>query len=153
MAPYPLTATSHAIGLSGGGPGDLSGVFAPGTSPMSDYISGMPDDHPRDPLPEQPRAEPEIIPPPELGTARWRGRGPGVFILIDRLGHTRRITFAKPGPLAVILAVLAVGAVATAVLLVLLGFVLVWIPLSLTIIGGLALTGFIRGFRRRLGPR
>lgn len=124
--------------------------FAAGNLPTALYIPSMHDDQP--PLPDQPGVEPDII-PPETGSARWRGRGPGVFILIDRLGYTRRITFAKPGPLAIIVAVLLVGAVATAVLLLLLGFVLIWIPVSLTIIAALILVGFVRRFWRRTGTR
>ena len=107
----------------------------------------MTEERPRDSTPERPSAEPEVL-PPENNTARWRGRGPGVFVFIDRLGHTRRLTFAPPGPLAIILALLIVGAIATAVLLVLLGFVLVWIPVSLTLVAAVVLVGAWRRLTR-----
>lgn len=112
----------------------------------------MQNERPRDSMPERPSAEPEVL-PPEVGTAHWRGRGPGVFVFIDRLGHERRIRFAPPGPLAIILAVLVVGAIATAVLLVLLGFVLVWIPVSLMLVAAVVLTGLWRRLMRGSGTR
>ena len=112
----------------------------------------MHDERPRDSTPDQPRAEPEIL-PPEGSNAHWRGRGPGVFIFMDRLGHARRVSFAPPGPLSIILAILAVGAVATVVLLVLLGFVLVWVPISLMLVGAGVLAGMWRRLMRGRGTR
>ena len=107
----------------------------------------MHEEKPRDSLPEQPNVEPEIL-PPDGSNAHFRGRGPGVFIFMDRLGHSRRVTFAPPGPLAIILAILAIGAAATAVLVVLLGFVLVWVPISLGLVAAVLLLGLWRRFMR-----
>lgn len=122
-------------------------VFDTGNLAAPAYILSMHEERPRNSLPEQPSPEPEIL-PPDGGTAHWRGRGPGVFVFIDRFGHARRMTFAQPGPLAIILAVLAVGAIATAVLLLLLGFVLVWIPVSLALVAAVVLTGLWRRLMR-----
>ncbi len=107
----------------------------------------MSDERPREPVPEQPSVEPEII-PPDGSNAHFRGRGPGVFIFMDRLGHSRRISFAPPGPLSIILALLAIGAIAAFVLVVLLGFVLVWVPVSLGLIAAVVLLGAWRRFMR-----
>ena len=63
--------------------------FAAGISAAPSYILSMTEERPRDSMPERPSAEPEVL-PPENNTARWRGRGPGVFVFIDRLGHTDR---------------------------------------------------------------
>ncbi len=95
--------------------------------------------------PERPRYEPEIIPP-----AAERTDG-GVFVFVDRYGNTRRFTFRPPGPLAVVIALVLFGIAAAAGLLMLLGFVLVWIPAVIALILGLALAGYVRRFfwRRR----
>jgi hypothetical protein len=103
-------------------------------------------EYPRDPVPEKPSVEPEVL-PPEDSTSQWRGRGPGVFVFMDRFGQTRRVSFTPPGPLAIILALLAAGAIAALVLVVLLGLVLLWIPISLTVVGAVLAAGFWRRFK------
>lgn len=107
----------------------------------------MQPERPRDPVPERPSVEPEILPPGD-GAPQSRRGGPGVFIFVDRFGHTRRINFAPPGPLAIILALLAVGAIAALVLVVLLGFVLLWVPVALMLVGAVTVVGLWRRFRR-----
>jgi hypothetical protein len=113
----------------------------------------MPDDprHPKDgePKPETPRFEPEII-PPTRGPARpddW----------IDLSGteriHIRQATFRAPGPLGIILILLAVGLIASVILLLLVGFVLVWIPLVAFGLAALIIVGLVRGYWRRLRGR
>jgi hypothetical protein len=96
-----------------------------------------------DTRPERPRYEPEIIPP-----LRERTDG-GVFVFVDRYGNTRRVTFRPPGPLAVIIALALFGVAAAAGLLMLLGFVLVWIPAIAALIAVLALVGYFRRFSWR----
>ncbi len=96
-----------------------------------------------DSRPERPRYEPEIIPPPD---ERTEG---GVFVFVDRYGNTRRVTFRPPGPFAVMIALALFGVAAAAGLLMLLGFVLVWIPAVIALIAALALVGYIRRFSWR----
>jgi hypothetical protein len=98
-----------------------------------------------DSRPERPRYEPEIIPP-----AHERTDG-GLFVFIDRYGQARRIPFRPPGPLAVIIALALFGIAVAAGLLMLLSFVLVWIPAIIALIAALALAGYVRRFfwRRR----
>src|SRR5687768_3526587 len=104
--------------------------------------------HRRDPepVPEQPRNEPEIIPP------GYRGQPPdgGVFIYVDEHGNTRRATFKAPGPFAIIVVLLTIGLIAAIVLVPLLGLVLIWIPVVVVMIAALVLSGTIRAWWRRL---
>jgi hypothetical protein len=99
-----------------------------------------------EPASEQPRAEPEIIPP------GYRGQPPGggVFIYVDEHGNTRRATFKAPGPFVIILVLLIVGLIAAIVLVALLGLVLIWIPVVVVMIAALVLSGTIRAWWRRL---
>jgi hypothetical protein len=81
--------------------------------------------------PEQPRAEPEILPPERDGST---GRGPeGVWIGGEGV---HRIFIARPGLPTIILVLLIVGLVAALVLVVLAGIVLLWIPI---VVGGILL--------------
>lgn len=96
--------------------------------------------HRHDSRPERPRYEPEIIPP-----ASERTEG-SFFVLVDRYGNTRRFAFRPPGPLTVIIALALFGVAAAAGLLMLLGFVLVWIPAVIALIVGIALAGYVRRF-------
>lgn len=112
----------------------------------SDRPSGSPWDRP-----QQPRSEPEIIPPDRSGE-RWRSQagGPHVWISFDRTGGGRRIHMARPGPLGVVVALLLTGLIFAAVVLVLLGVVLFWIPALIFIVVGLVLSGYLRRTWRRL---
>ena len=106
------------------------------------------DRHPsdREPKPETPRFEPEII-PPQRGRARpdeWIDISGGESIRV------RRATFRAPGPLGLILVLVALGLVASVILLLLVGFVLVWIPLVAFALAALVLFGTVRGYWRRL---
>jgi hypothetical protein len=99
--------------------------------------------------PEQPRSEPEII-PPGRPTRRSRAErspfGPGMGF--DAIA-TGRVYVFRPRPLAALIATLAIG-VALALVVVLLGAVLVALP----VIGAIAaiglVTAFLRGGRREL---
>jgi hypothetical protein len=99
-----------------------------------------------EPAPEQPRTEPEIIPP------GYRGQPPdgGVFIYVDEHGNTRRATFKAPGPFAIIVVLMIVGLIAAIALVALLGLVLIWIPVVVVMIAALVLSGTIRRYWRRL---
>ena len=86
-------------------------------------------------------SEPEIIPPgapPRSRTYAWVGAdGSRRFY--------RRIPVRTPGPLALVLLGMAVGAFSLVALVLLLGAVLLWIPL----IGILAAIAILSGFLRR----
>src|SRR4051812_12113081 len=101
----------------------------------------------RKPAPENPRAEPEII-PPARSEARFGARE-RVWVFVDRGGATRRVSVSAPGPFAIILALLIAGFVAAAVLLLLLGMIVVWIPIVVAVIAAFVLSARIRGFWRR----
>jgi hypothetical protein len=115
-------------------------------------MSGMQNDrHPKDgePKPETPRFEPEII-PPTRGPARpddW------VDLSGTKRIHVRQATFRAPGPLGIILVLLAVGLIASVILLLLVGFVLVWIPVVAFGLAALIFVGLVRGYWRRLRGR
>jgi hypothetical protein len=99
-----------------------------------------------EPTPEQPRHEPEIIPP------GYRGPSPdgGVFVYVDEHGNTRRATFKAPGPFFIIVVLLTVGLIAAIAMVALLGLVLIWIPVVVVMIAALVLSGTIRSWWRRL---
>jgi hypothetical protein len=79
----------------------------------------MADERPN-PQGEEPRSEPEIIPPGRAPRATWRVR-------IDT--DTERVYGAKVRPLSTILVVLIVGLLSALMLVLLLGALLVWLPL------------------------
>jgi hypothetical protein len=73
--------------------------------------------------PEQPRVEPEIIPPDRSGRySPWRPYG---------FAETRgaRIHVTRVGPFGIALLMLAIAAVVTIVMIAVLGAVLIWIPI------------------------
>jgi hypothetical protein len=76
---------------------------------------------------ERPRAEPEIIPP----HARSRQRGfDSVFMRVEEGDDgIRRVTLKRPGTFTVVLILLAAGALAALLFLLLAGLMLLWIPL------------------------
>jgi len=105
----------------------------------------MSDDHASRP-PERPRSEPEIIPPDR---AERRG-SEYVWMTVDEHGGTQRIYLARPGPFAIIVALLLAGLVLAAIVLLLLGLVLVWIPVVVLVLAALVLAGYIRYYWARL---
>jgi hypothetical protein len=82
--------------------------------------------------PEQPRAEPEIIPPDRTGRRGWDspwqanqssyGNDP------NGSWRTQRIFVMRPGPLGSIGIMLVLGLIVAAVILALIGTLLIWIP-------------------------
>jgi hypothetical protein len=98
--------------------------------------------------PENPRSEPEIIPPGHTGGWPPRG-GPHVWISIDRDGHR---TYVKPpGPFTIVLAVVGLILVVAVVLMLVLGALLIWVPVVAVIAAVFVVVGFLRGYFRRLG--
>lgn len=113
------------------------------------------DDRNRDPKPEKPRYEPEIIPPASddaVWTEAVRGsaRRADVFIAFDEDGRTRYTTFKPPGPFTIWLVLMVIGLVGAAVLMLALGFVLFLIPVVVIAAAALILSGRIRAWWRKL---
>jgi hypothetical protein len=103
-------------------------------------------DDPASRPPERPRSEPEIIPPDR---AERRGNG-YVWTSTDQHGGTHRIYVARPGPFSIIIALLIAGLVLGAIVLVLLGLALIWIPVLVFVIVALLVAGYSRYYWRRL---
>jgi len=105
------------------------------------------DPNPRRP-PEQPRVEPEILPPGHDGRPP-RGTG-GIFVRIEERDGVRRVYVARPGLPAIILGLLVIGLIAAIVFLVLASVALVWIPVLIIGIVLALLSGAARNRWRQL---
>jgi hypothetical protein len=107
--------------------------------------------------PDQTGPEPEIIPPDRPDRGRYgatdRGRDRGESRIWVSLGQNRfdRVYIARPGPFAMILAALVLGLAGLAVVVVLLGAVLLWLPITVLVVAGLVLSSVLRGYFRRQG--
>jgi hypothetical protein len=95
--------------------------------------------------PEQPRSEPEII-PPERGRTQAHQGGPDWFA--SERG-TSRIFVARVGPWSIIGIALLVGLFAGAVLAILLGALLFMIPVVGLLVAGALIANALRGRSRR----
>jgi hypothetical protein len=74
--------------------------------------------------PEQPRVEPEIIPPDRSGRQPpWSPYG-----FTDTRG-TYRVHVARVGPFGIALFLFAIAAIVTIIMIAVLGLVLIWIPI------------------------
>ena len=86
---------------------------------------------------DEPRSEPEIIPP-----GHEKRRTPRMHFYIDeRIG---RVYIAKPGPLGTILTVLIAGLLLTVMLIMLLGAFLVFLPLVVLLVTAAIVAGLLR---------
>lgn len=99
--------------------------------------------------PERPRVEPEIL-PPDGDEPSGRGMPPRMFVFVDRDGRTRFASFRPPGPFTLMLALVILGAIGVSVLVLVLGFVLIWIPAAVLGVAALAFSSQIRAAWRRL---
>jgi hypothetical protein len=107
----------------------------------------MSDERDRAPRPpEQPRSEPEIIPPDR---AARRG-SEYAWTSVDGRGGTHRIYVARPGPFSIIIALILAGLVLGGILLLLLGLALIWIPALIFIVAALLIAGYSRYYWQRL---
>ena len=93
---------------------------------------------------EQPRAEPEIIPPERAG-ARPQRRGEPAWTATDGV---HRVYVTRIGPFGFVLLVLVVVILAAVAFLMLLGAFLVVIPLAGLLLVAAVIAGLMRGFRR-----
>jgi hypothetical protein len=94
---------------------------------------------------EQPRAEPEIIPP---GDADVRGRWRRPQTSFDGRS-TQRIYVARLGPFGFAVLVLALAVLAALVLLLMLGAFVVLIPVAGVLLVAAVVISLLRGSRRR----
>jgi hypothetical protein len=106
----------------------------------------MTDQGPTGRRPERPHSEPEIIPP--------SGREPApdarITIRTENTDGFQRVYIARPGPFSIILALAVVGLVAAVALLLLVGFVVIWVPVVIVLVLAALLSGTIRHYWRRL---
>ena len=93
--------------------------------------------------PEQPRTEPEIIPPDRSGGRGWdspwqANQG------FDGAWRTQRIFVMRPGPLGFIAVMLVLGLIVAAIVLALIGTLLIWIPAVALCVAIAAVYRFLR---------
>jgi hypothetical protein len=91
---------------------------------------------------QRPKVEPEIIPP-----GARRGEPAQIWLTGSRRG-AHFVHVETRGLRAVVLALLVLGVVGAALLALLLGVVLLWIPLTIGFAAALALSWLFRGRRR-----
>jgi hypothetical protein len=96
---------------------------------------------------EQPRSEPEIIPPGQPNDPWARGRG-RMWSFTGASG-SQRIYLTRLGPFSTFLLVAAFGLVAALLLIVLLGAFLIWIPILGLLIAAGIISALLRGYWRR----
>jgi hypothetical protein len=95
--------------------------------------------------PEQPRSEPEIIPPPHGRTQAYQsGRD---WFASER--GTSRIFVARVGPWSIIGIALLIGLITGAVLAILLGALLIAIPVVGLLVAGALIANALRGRSHR----
>ncbi len=97
----------------------------------------------RDRVPEQPRAEPEIIPPDDRGARVW-----GDWRTSFDGRRTQRVYVARVGPLGFAIVALAVSALATLLFLLVVGAFVVLIPLAGLLLVAAVVASLLRGWRR-----
>jgi hypothetical protein len=95
--------------------------------------------------PEQPRTEPEII-PPDRSQARPSGFPPYGF---GQSGYTQsagvhRVYVSRIGPIGFALLLLVIGLFAGILLLALIGAALIWIPVVAVLVVVAAVSGLLR---------
>jgi len=109
---------------------------------MTDHSRNQP--HP--PEPEQPRQEPEII-PPDGRPRRDQGFDPRarVFVYMDRDGNTRRMNVSPPGPLTIILILVAIAIIAATIFALVLGALVFLLPIAAIALVALVGYAYARG--------
>jgi hypothetical protein len=92
---------------------------------------------------EEPRSEPEIIPPghAERGTPRMR-------VFVDT-HSTERVYIGKPPPLGIILVILIAGLLSAAMLTLLLGAFLIALPVVVLFVTAAIVAGLLRIYFQR----
>jgi hypothetical protein len=98
-------------------------------------------------LPEQPRAEPEIIPPDRGGNSR--GNPPWQTTWQTSWGQdgawrTQRVFVMRPGPLGLAVLMLALALIVAAIVITVIGAFLIWIPVVALFVAIAAVYRFLR---------
>jgi hypothetical protein len=109
---------------------------------QDESFGGRMNDHRPVPPSEQPKVEPEIIPPGAPGDRQAR-----IWLSADDR-RTHFVHIETRGPFAIALALLMLGVVFVALLALLLGVVLLWIPLAFGFAVAVILSWLFRGPRR-----
>jgi hypothetical protein len=91
---------------------------------------------------EEPRSEPEIIPPGRAERGRPRMR----MYIDERIG---RVYIAKPGLFGTILAVLIAGLLLTVMLIMVLGAFLIFLPVVVLFVTAAIVAGLLRIYFQR----
>ncbi len=94
---------------------------------------------------DEPRSEPEIIPPGQS----LHGRS-GLWTSVDARG-THRVYFARVGPFTVILLMLVISILTVLIFIALVGAVLIWIPVLFLLFVSAIIAGAVQ--RRLHRPR
>lgn len=94
---------------------------------------------------ENPRPEPEIIPPDRAGSLPPQGRRSHVWISVNG----RPIGGKAPGPFGILLAAVVVIFALALVLMLVLGALLIWIPVVAVVVASALVVGFLKGYFRR----
>ena len=102
------------------------------------------DDRGRDRPPNQPRSEPEIIPPSREGGER--DPNARVWIWAADQDGARRASLRVPGPFTIIFILALVALIAFGILIVALGAVLIWLPIVVLAFCGLVLFAMARQY-------
>jgi hypothetical protein len=98
---------------------------------------------PPTPSGEEPRAEPEILPP-----LRGEARGEAMWQSADDHG-THRIYVARLGPFSMAMLLLAMALLAAILVILLIGTILIWIPVVAFVIAIAVVSAWWRGAFRR----
>jgi hypothetical protein len=102
-----------------------------------------------EPTHERPRAEPEILPPEREEDKSPPRRPHMIWLTLSQNGREGDV--AAPGWLVLLLALLAVGVLAGAVLVLLLGAMLLWLPVVGAFLLVLLISSLWRGLLSRSG--
>ena len=92
---------------------------------------------------EEPRSEPEIIPP-----QREKIRGNAILTSVNEHG-THRIYVARLGPFSIAVLLLAIALLTAVLVVFLIGAFLLWIPVAALLIAIAIVAAWWRGFFRR----
>ena len=99
------------------------------------------------PAGEEPRSEPEII-PPDRGDRQSSSSPAGVRMFFDG-GSVRHIYVARLGPLGMVVLALMVGVLFALTLVLVLGVFLIWIPLVGLLVAAAIISGLLRAYFRQ----
>lgn len=97
--------------------------------------------------PEQPRAEPEIIPPDRRQSGWRQSSWQTTWVSRDAMGRAHgaeRIYVSRMGPFGVAILLLAFAVLAAIIFLAIIGAVLIWIPVVALVVAIAAVFRFLR---------